>query len=274
MVTGKLLHERLARWLFNLFVVGCLIFIILPLLLVVWFSFVADTILTFPPQGYSLAWYGAIFAQPQFMNGLVTSFILSICATFLALLLTIPAAFVLVRSQFPGRQAILQILMLPLIVPAIVMGAAIYMAFVQVDINLDLELSGSLIVLIIGHLLLCIPWSLRLICANLVSVNSYVEEAALSLGAKPLAAALLITLPMIWPGVVASALFSFVVSFGNLEVSLFLVSAGRTTLPIAVLQYLEWKIDPTVAAISVIQIIIVAGALVVTNRFVNLTRSL
>jgi len=274
MVKGNQFHERLARWSFNLFVIAGLSFIILPLVLVVWFSFVTNTILTFPPQGYSFAWYGAIFDQPQFVNGLVTSFILAVCATFFALMITIPAAFVLVRSKFPARQIIMQILMLPLIVPAIVIGAAIYMAFVQVDIVFDLEFSGSLIVLVIGHLLLCVPWSLRLICANLVSINPALEEAALSLGARPLSVALLVTLPIIWPGVVASALFSFVVSFGNLEVSLFLTSAGRTTLPIAVLQYLEWKIDPTVAAISVIQIIVIAAALLVTNCFVNLTRTL
>jgi putative spermidine/putrescine transport system permease protein len=72
--------------------------------------------------------------------------------------------------------------------------------------------------------------------------------------------------------VVAAALFSFVVSFGNLEISLFLVGPGQTTLPIAILQYLEWKIDPTVAAISLIQIVIVAGGMLITNRFVRLSQ--
>src|SRR5438270_452021 len=81
-----------------------------------------------------------------------------------------------------------------------------------------------------------------------------------------------ITLPVIRPAVVAAALFSFVVSFGNLEISLFLVGPGETTLPIAILQYLEWKIDPTVAAISLIQIVIVAGGMLVTNRFVRLSQ--
>ena len=84
-------------------------------------------------------------------------------------------------------------------------------------------------------------------------VDRSVEEAALSLGARPLIAALKVTLPLIWPGVVAAALFSFVVSFGNLEISLLLVAPGHTTLPIAILQYLQWKIDPTIAAVSALQ---------------------
>ena len=79
-------------------------------------------------------------------------------------------------------------------------------------------------------------------------------------------------LPVIRPGVVAAALFSFVVSFGNLELSLFLVSPGDTTLPIAILQYLEWKIDPTVAAVSVMQIALIGVAMIVTDRYVKISQ--
>jgi len=81
-----------------------------------------------------------------------------------------------------------------------------------------------------------------------------------------------VTLPAIRPGVVAAALFAFVASFGNLEMSLFIVGPGRTTLPIAILQYLEWKIDPTIAAVSVLQIILIGAAMLVTDRFVRISR--
>ncbi len=94
----------------------------------------------------------------------------------------------------------------------------------------------------------------------------------MNLGADRWRTLIRITLPVIRPAVVAAALFSFVVSFGNLEISLFLVGPGQTTLPIAILQYLEWKIDPTVAAVSLIQIIIVAGGMLITNRFVRLSQ--
>lgn len=98
------------------------------------------------------------------------------------------------------------------------------------------------------------------------------EEAALSLGATPLSVVRKVTLPLIKPGVIAAAIFSFVVSFGNLEISLFLASPGQTTLPVAILQYLQWKIDPTIAAVSVLQVLIVGSALIVSNRFVNLSK--
>jgi putative spermidine/putrescine transport system permease protein len=81
-----------------------------------------------------------------------------------------------------------------------------------------------------------------------------------------------VTLPAIRPGVVAAALFGFVSSFGNLEMSLFIVGPGRTTLPIAILQYLEWKIDPTIAAVSVLQIALIATAMLITDRFVKISQ--
>jgi putative spermidine/putrescine transport system permease protein len=153
-----------------------------------------------------------------------------------------------------------------------VVGAALYMGLVELEVQTELPVTGTAFGFAAGHVLLTIPWSLRLLTANLVGVDRAVEEAALSLGATPLVAAVKVTLPLIWPGLVAAVLFSFVVSFGNIEVSLFLVTPGSTTLPIAILQYLEWKIDPTVAAVSSLQIVLIAAALLVTDRFVNLAK--
>ena len=94
----------------------------------------------------------------------------------------------------------------------------------------------------------------------------------MSLGADRFTTFRRVTLPAILPGVVAASLFGFISSFGNLEMSLFLVGPGRTTLPIAILQYLEWKIDPTIAAVSVLQILLIGAAMLVTDRFVKIGR--
>jgi len=112
----------------------------------------------------------------------------------------------------------------------------------------------------------------RLLSASLAGLDRSIEEAAQSLGADRLTTFRRVTLPAIRPGVVAAALFGFVASFGNLEMSLFLVGPGRTTLPIAIIQYLEWKIDPTIAAVSVLQILLIAAAMLLTDRFVRISR--
>ena len=121
-------------------------------------------------------------------------------------------------------------------------------------------------------MLVVIPWTVKLITASLTRFDRSIEEAAQSLGADRWTTFRRVTLPAILPGIVAAALFSFVSSFGNLEMSLFLVGPGRTTLPIAILQYLEWKIDPTVAAVSVMQIALIAVAMLVTDRYVKIAR--
>ena len=272
MVPGTRLPERLRRFAFQGAVAATFVFMALPIALVLWLSFFANEILSLPPEGYSLRWYSEMFVQRQFMSGFWTSLHVALLATFCGLVVTTPASFTLTRVQFRGREAFVQLLMSPLIVPAIVIGSSLYMAFVEFEVLTGLPVVGSTWGLAIGHILLTIPWSLRLITASLIGVDRSIEEAAASLGATPLVAALKITLPLIWPGLVAAALFSFVTSFGNLEISLLLVTPGNTTLPIAILQYLQWKIDPTIAAVAALQIAVIGTGLLITNRFVSLAK--
>jgi putative spermidine/putrescine transport system permease protein len=157
-------------------------------------------------------------------------------------------------------------------VPGIVLGIALYVFYVEAEMRTDWPILGSLGGLIAGHVLLAIPWTVRLITASLVGMDHAVEEAAQNLGADRLTTFRRITLPAILPGIVAATLFGFIASFGNLEMSLFLVGPGRTTLPIAILQYLEWKIDPTIAAVSVLQILFIGAVMLVTDRFVSISR--
>jgi putative spermidine/putrescine transport system permease protein len=171
-----------------------------------------------------------------------------------------------------GSAAISQLLLLPIVVPGIVLGTSIYVFQIETEIATGLPVLGSLGGLIAGHALLVIPWTVRLVTASLAGLDRAAEEAAQSLGADQWVTFRRITLPAIRPGLVAAALFGFVTSFGNLEMSLFLVGPGRTTLPIAILQYLEWKIDPTVAAVSVLQIVLIAAAMIITDRYVKLAR--
>ena len=253
-------------------IAAALVIILLPVVLIIWLSFFTNEVLALPPEGYSLRWYWALSGQPQFMSGFRLSALVAVLATIISLAVIIPAALVMARMQGRNREILTNILMSPLIVPAIVVGSGLYIAFVEFEIATDIQMNGTALGLIAGHTLITLPWSLRLLLANLSSLNPALNEAALSLGATPLVAAIKVTLPVIWPGLVAAALFCFVVSFSNVELSLFLVAPGQTTLPIALLQYLQWKIDPLIAAVSTLQIVIVAAALIVTNRFVSLAK--
>jgi putative spermidine/putrescine transport system permease protein len=247
-------------------------YILLPLFFVIWLAFFAQEIPSFPPEGYSLKWFRAIPDNDRFVTGFLLSLEVAVVATSIGLVIGVPAAVCLVRGRFTGREVVNNLLLLPLIVPGIVLGIALYVFHVEAEIATGWPILGSFGGLIAGHVLIAIPWTVRLITASLVGMDRAVEEAAQSLGADRLITFRRITLPAILPGMVAAALFGFIASFGNLEMSLFLVGPGRTTLPIAILQYLEYKIDPTIAAVSVLQILFIGAAMLLTDRFVKIGR--
>jgi len=248
--------------------------ILTPIFFVCWLSFFDNEIITFPPRGYTLRWFANIFDQNNFVGGFLTSLHVGIAAMIGGLVLGVPASLVLARHRFPGREALNTLLVLPLVVPGVVAGTAIYVFQIEVELATEWPLLGSRAGLVLAHILITIPWTVRLLTASLAGFDRSVEEAAQNLGATPLQAFLRVTLPVIKPGVVAAALFSFIVSFGNLEMTLFLVSPGQTTLPIAILQYLQWRIDPTIAAVSLLQILLIGAGMLITDRYVKLTRVL
>jgi putative spermidine/putrescine transport system permease protein len=265
-------RRRIGRWLLNGSAAVAFLYILLPLLFVTWLSFYSQEIPSYPPEGYTLRWFHAIMSNDRFINGLLLSLQLGVIATALGLLVSVPAALCISYFRFRGRELLNNLLLFPLMVPGVVLGTALYIFHVETEIATGLPILGSLGGLVWGHVLLTIPWIVRLVLASLAGFDRTLEEAAQSLGATPWRTFRRITLPGILPGIVAGAMFAFVASFGNLEMSLFLVGPGRTTLPIAILQYLQWKIDPTIAAISVVQILLVASAMLITDRFVRLSR--
>ena len=269
---GRVSMRTLGRLALNGAATVSMAYLLLPLFFVTWLAFFAQEIPSFPPDGYSLKWFRAIPGNDRFVSGFILSMQVATVATLLGIAIGVPAAVCLVRSKFAGREAVSSLLLLPLVVPGIVLGIALYVFHVETEILTDLPILGSIGGLIAGHVLIVIPWTVRLVTASLVGMDRSIEEAAQSLGADRLTTFRRITLPSILPGMVAAAMFGFISSFGNLEMSLFLVGPGRTTLPIAILQYLEWKIDPTIAAVSVLQIIFIAGAMLLTDRFVKISR--
>ena len=252
-------------------------FILVPLVFVTWLAFFKQEIPSFPPEGYTLHWFSSMLTQKAIIDGFVTSVEVGLVATLIGLALGVPAALGLVRHLSWWGGAASTLLLMPLVVPAIVLGTAIYVAEVEAEIlvygfGIETPVIGTIGGLIAAHALIVIPWVVRLVTASLVGFDRSIEEAAQNLGANAWVTFWRITLPAIRPGIVAGALFAFVTSFGNLEMSLFLVGPGRTTLPIVILQYLEWKIDPTIAAVSVVQILLIGTAMLITDRYVKLTR--
>lgn len=262
------LLARIGRVVTSLLIWCGLLIIFVPLLLTLYLSVFNQKLIAFPPPGYTLSWYPAIV--PNFGDAIVTSLELAFAAVIGSLLLGVPAGIALSRHRFGGRAVISTLLLSPLTVPGIALGLATYLFLVLVEVWTGFALTGSLPGLILAHLVITMPWVVRLCVASLINHDRAAEEVATSLGARPLTVIWRVTLPAMRQGIIAAGLFAFIFSFGNLEMALFLVAPGITTLPVAILEYLEYHIDPLVAAVAVAQMFLVGGLMVVLDRFVRL----
>lgn len=269
---GPGLSARLGRLAVLAAVILAYAVVFAPIVMVVVTSFFDQEIVTFPPDGLTWRWYLNAWAQRDFARGFLTSLQIALAATAIGVPLGTAAALALVRANLPGRGFINTFLLAPLAVPAIVAGSALYMFYLRAEDWLDMDIKATLGGLIAANVLITIPWTVRLVTASLAGLDRAAEEAAANLGATPLTVFRRITLPMLRPGIVAAALFSFVASFENLELNLLLVGPGRTTLPVAMLSYLEFRMDPTLAAVATAQILMVTILMLVTDRFVKLSR--
>jgi putative spermidine/putrescine transport system permease protein len=218
---------------------------------------------SFPPQGLSLRWFVNIFSRDAFLSAIPFSLELAAFATVVSVVIATLAAIAIVRVRFPGRDLLLTLLMSPLIVPQVVVGMAFLVAFAAVRIH------SSVVALATLHVILALPFAVRVIVSSLTRFNISLEEAARSLGAPPWKAFLLVTFPVIRPGMVAAAVFAFVASFENFTATQFLVW-NRSTLPVEIFSYVQTENDPTGAAISALVVLAVAILVLASHRFIGL----
>jgi putative spermidine/putrescine transport system permease protein len=219
-------------------------FLLLPLAIVILAAFNAGNFLTFPPQGFSLKWFANFFARREFMQALWLSTEIGVWTAAASTAIGTLASIVLVRARFRGRDLLNAFVTSPLLLPQILTGVALLQYFTLIG------LAQSWWGLLLGHVVVTTPYTVRTVMATLTTFDVALEEAAQSLGASPVRAFLEVTLGVIKPGVVAGAIFAFAISFDNFTLSLFLTSPKLTPLPIELFAYLKYSFDPTAAAVS------------------------
>jgi len=255
-------------WMLRLFAALGLLVLLAPGLLVLVVSFSAGDFLTFPPPGFSLRWYAALFSHPGLMAALGTSAILAALVSALALLLGAPAAYAIARLDFPGRELLATLLMAPLLLPTLVLGLGLLL--VLQPLGLVATWPG----LMLGHSLVAIPFAVRIMTTAFAAVPKELEAAAWTLGATPLRAALRITLPNAAPGAIAAGVLTFLVSFDETVISLFLVGPRLTTLPVEMFRYAERTTDPLIAALAMSLIAFALLMVAVVERLMGFTRAM
>lgn len=244
------------------------IFIFGPLVIVGLVSLTATEFVSLPTKGLTLRWYGEVLANENFRNSALNSIVIGLGSAAIATILGLLAALAVVRFSFRLRMAVELIGSSPLFIPMVLGGLGILIFFS------DQAWAGPGTRLMIGHIGLTIPYLMRTVTTSLAGFDQNQELAARCLGAHPLTAFFRVTFPQILPGVVAGALFAFIVSFDNVGLSIFLVGPGYSTLPVELFTYASFNNDPGSAAASVGMILLSIGCIILLEKFFGLQQVL
>lgn len=238
-------------------------FIFGPLILITLTSFTTESYISFPPVGFSLKWYAKVLENETFQNAFKLSFLISIAATAIALLVGIPGAYALSRFRFKGKKFIKDLFFSPNLVPQVVLGFALF-SFIIVTLRLPVQLA-----LLVGLAISVVTYAFRIVGASIESLDYSIEEAGMSLGANRMTVFFRIVLPNISSGIISAFLLAFINAFNNVPLTIFLSGPGVKTLPVAMMSYIEYNYDPTVSALSVLLMLLSVVIMLVTEKLVR-----
>jgi len=243
------------------------LFLLAPVLVVVPLSFSGDAYLSFPPSSWSFHWYKQILAEPKIVSAFGTSLLLACSTMTISVAVGLPAAYALVRLKVRGANLLMSLFTAPLLLPSIVLAIAILVIFAS------LGMLGTFKGLLAGHVIVTLPYAVRILSTALAGLPIACEEAAATLGASPTVVFYRVTLPLMLPGLVATAALAFLVSFDEVVLSLFLSGPRLSTLPVEMFHYVETRTDPLIAALSCILVVATLVIVLVVDRTAGLART-
>jgi putative spermidine/putrescine transport system permease protein len=258
--------ERLSWILIWTVALMAALFLLAPLLITIAVSVSSSPVFNLPPPAWSFRWYAALTEKPELVDAVSLSVQIALLSTGISLVLGTLCAIAVVHGRFPGREAISTFMISPLMMPGLVLGVAL-LQFLR-----SFGFRDAYLGLLIGHIVITLPFVMRNVQAALSLFDFSLLEAARTLGMSPARAVLKVLVPLLGPAYITSGLFAFLSSMDNYPISMFLTDAHNKTLPIQLLIYLEVSPDPTIAAISTGLIVLTALFLLVADRLVGLRR--
>lgn len=248
--------DREGRWAWRLtrFMTVCVyVFMFAPILATIVLSFNASRFGGFPMTGFSLHWYGVLWQNAAVVTAFKTSLWIAIVTAVVTTIVGVLTALALVRFDFRGKEALGTLVILPALVPETILGVGLLILIKSID------QPRTLTILILGHILLALPYVVLIAQARMISVRRVYEEAAMSMGASRFSTFREVTLPLLVPAVAAGALLAFTISFDNTSASLFWRPAGVETMPTQILAMLKTSISPEVNALGTVMIVMTVG---------------
>jgi mannopine transport system permease protein len=231
---------------FGLAVALILFFLVLPTLIVLPMSLGTASYIEFPPKGFTLRWYLAYFADPDWMSATWFSLKIAAATTLAATVIGTLASIGLVRGRLPGKALIQAMTIAPLVVPHIVIAVALYLVFAP------LRLTGNFFGFLLAHTVLSVPYVVITVSAALHRFDPALELAALNCGATRTQAFIHVVLPNILPGVAAGAVFAFLASFDEATVAFFISGTDGKAITRKMFEDIDYNLTPVIAAVSTV----------------------
>lgn len=244
--------ERLGWWKWVLIGITALTtaFLLLPILFIAALSFGSSQWLIFPPPSWTLRWYRELFADPRWLDSALTSFKIALIVTVLSVVIGLCASFALVRGRFRGRETLKAFFLTPMILPVVVLAVALYAFFLRLGLN------GTVPGFVLAHLVIALPFSILAITNALEGFDKSIEDAAVLCGASPMEAKLRVTLPAIGHGLFTAAIFSFLTSWDEVVLAIFMASPTLQTLPVRIWTTLRQDLTPVIASASTLLVLL------------------
>ena len=233
------------RWFLSVFSAGVIGFLYLPVFLLMVFSLNASP-MSIAWQGTSLKWYHQLFADTALLEATHNSLVVALSSTAIAVVIGTGAAIAMERQHVWAPRILNGAFLLPLVIPEILLGIALLLFFVLIQVPL------GLMTVTIGHIVFNLPLVIVVVRTRLRKLDPRIEEAARDLGATPWLAFRKITLPLLRPAIVGAALMAFTVSLDDFVVTFFTAGPGATTLPLKVFSMIKTGITPEINALSTV----------------------
>ena len=219
-------------------------FLLLPIAVIVALSFGSSRYLQFPPAAWTTKWYAQVFADPDWLGAFLTSLEIAVVVAIVATLIGLMASFALTRGRFAGREALRGLLLTPMVMPVVILAVALYAFFLRIHLN------GTFVGFVMAHVVVALPFAIISICNALERFDKSIEDAAVLCGASPLEAKLRVTLPAIRDGLFGAVIFSFLASWDEVVIAIFMASPDLQTLPVRIFSTLRQDLSPVIAAVS------------------------
>ncbi|MDE3175608.1 MAG: ABC transporter permease [Pseudomonadota bacterium] len=219
-------------------------FLMLPILTIAALSFGSSRYLQFPPAAWTTKWYSQLFADPDWLSSFLTSFEIALTVAVVATVIGLAASFGLTRGRFPGREAIRALMLTPMVLPVVILAVALYAFFLRIHLN------GTFVGFVMAHTVVALPFAVISISNALERFDKSIEDAAVVCGASPLEAKLRVTLPAIRDGLFGALIFSFLASWDEVVIAIFMASPDLQTLPVRIYSTLRQDLSPVIAAVS------------------------